>query len=243
MTEEKKWTMMLGEKYGCWHPGVSGSAGYGWIEVDQHSVPHSYNHVCERFGCKPVTVALLEEDLSAPELETEYDGNNIRIESWEYQWWTPARGVNGGGLVAYEDMCCEEIDEIIDGFLPSQVGSVWKENEDREPEKTPCVTFHGEVLVGHPGMTFGGDCTFDRNLTVARPELLEFAREMSRTYEKHYPQKGDSWKSVPIDDLHRLLHKVIHDYWYDDDEPCDRKDFIDIANVAMMLWHRLGEDE
>lgn len=76
-------------------------------------------------------------------------------------------------------------------------------------------------------------------MSLPRPVVF-FAREMACVLASHTPEKGDSWKTMPLGDLHRLLNKCFHDYWYN--EPVEQKDYVDIANVAMMLWHRTKEE-
>ena len=75
-----------------------------------------------------------------------------------------------------------------------------------------------------------------------RPEVEQFAEEMEEVMQKHDAEKGDSWKSMPIKDLEEILEGVIEDYRYAGDYWEEMEELIDIANVAMMLWHRYKQE-
>ena len=75
-----------------------------------------------------------------------------------------------------------------------------------------------------------------------RAEIQEFAEAMEKEMQRHDPEKGDSWKSMPIKDLEEILDGVIEDYRYAGDYWEGMEELIDVANIAMMLWHRCKEE-
>ena len=81
---------------------------------------------------------------------------------------------------------------------------------------------------------------------LLRPEVREFADEMERELRRHDPKKGDSWKSMDYVTLYDGLVSVIDKL--DDLEhgiethKQERSELVDLANLAMMLWHRLKEE-
>ncbi len=68
-----------------------------------------------------------------------------------------------------------------------------------------------------------------------RCEILEFAKEMEKIMKKHDKKKGDTWKTVSINFLKGKLIEEFDEYivYENTDE------LVDIANICMMLWHRL----
>jgi hypothetical protein len=76
---------------------------------------------------------------------------------------------------------------------------------------------------------------------LLRPEVREFADEMERELRKHDLKKGDSWKTM--DEV--VLSYMLTDVWdklddLDHENPEQEcSELIDLANIAMMLWHRL----
>jgi len=75
-----------------------------------------------------------------------------------------------------------------------------------------------------------------------RKEIKEFAEVMEKEMQRHDPKKGDSWKSMPIEGLKDILEGAIEDYRYAGDYWEEMEELIDIANLAMMLWHRCKEE-
>lgn len=85
-----------------------------------------------------------------------------------------------------------------------------------------------------------------RATRAIRPDVLKFAYAMEMTLRKHDAKKGDSWKSCEISFLEQKLDEEYKEYvnesakfyhW----EPVSETaafELIDIANMAMMLWHR-----
>ncbi len=74
-----------------------------------------------------------------------------------------------------------------------------------------------------------------------RPEILEFAEQMEKTMSRHDPQKGDSWKRMSIKQITNLFHKEIIEFR--EAKPDYRHhEIIDIANIGMMLWHRMQKE-
>ena len=72
-----------------------------------------------------------------------------------------------------------------------------------------------------------------------RKEIMEFAEEMERIMNKHDINKSDSWKTCDEGFLWKKLReewKELDDCYSDESKS---KEFIDVANVCMMLWNRL----
>ena len=69
-------------------------------------------------------------------------------------------------------------------------------------------------------------------------EFMPFIEAMREEYLRHYPEKGDSWKTCDIQYLWKVL-----------DRATQRQDYrvnsidhlIDIANICAMLWLRTSE--
>ena len=72
-----------------------------------------------------------------------------------------------------------------------------------------------------------------------RKEILEFAEQMEMVMQENDGDKGDSWKNLSID----FLDEKIDEEFYEWFESGDKAELIDIANVAMMLWHRLTDGD
>ena len=75
-----------------------------------------------------------------------------------------------------------------------------------------------------------------------RPEIEEFAKEMERVMLQHDAEKGDSWKTLPIENLEDGLQneadelRLSGDYWE------EMQECIDVANYAMMLFNRCKKE-
>lgn len=78
---------------------------------------------------------------------------------------------------------------------------------------------------------------------IYRFELREFADEMERELRKHDPKKGDSWRTMGEVVLYEQLVDVFEKLEnLDHKNPRqERSELVDLANLAMMLWHRLKE--
>ncbi|AAM05781.1 hypothetical protein [Methanosarcina acetivorans] len=78
-----------------------------------------------------------------------------------------------------------------------------------------------------------------------RPELRAFVMEMERTLRKHDPIKGDSYKTIDPIILDSLLNSEYDEYILES-PPYEeftitsemKKELLDLANAAMMLWSR-----
>lgn len=69
-----------------------------------------------------------------------------------------------------------------------------------------------------------------------RAEIMLFAEEMERVMRKHDAEKEDSWKYVSVD---YLLLKLQEEYGeVSVDTQKNPMELVDLANVAMMLFHR-----
>lgn len=77
----------------------------------------------------------------------------------------------------------------------------------------------------------------DKNI---RPEIMAFAEAMEAMMARHDEKKGDSWKTMSEEDLIDLMGEHVENWWndyeYGSDIPPD--DYVDIANIAMMIWHK-----
>lgn len=77
-----------------------------------------------------------------------------------------------------------------------------------------------------------------------RKDVRIFAEEMEYELRRHDPKKGDSWKDMSPFELIFLLDKEYLELdreWIAGDKKRMREELIDLANIAMMVWHRLGE--
>jgi len=81
-----------------------------------------------------------------------------------------------------------------------------------------------------------------------RREIQEFAEAMEEVMQKHDAEKGDSWKSMPLHTLEHLLLSEVREWnasrlrHIDGENHPKEKEVIDIANIAMMLWHRYRKE-
>jgi hypothetical protein len=71
------------------------------------------------------------------------------------------------------------------------------------------------------------------NMPRIRPELKEFMLACEAELKRHDVEKGDSWKTMPVEELIDLFAKLTNEYCHKAD------DYIDIANGAMMVWYRM----
>lgn len=68
-----------------------------------------------------------------------------------------------------------------------------------------------------------------------RGEIMEFAEEMERNMRENDREKGDSWKTLPIEFLDKKWEEETSEY----QNPEDYKELVDVGVVSMMLWQRL----
>ena len=82
---------------------------------------------------------------------------------------------------------------------------------------------------------------------IPRKELREFAAAMELELQRHDPLKGDSWKRMNHNQLTFMLGTVIgrfHKLTTLTLDPAQmRAELVDMANVAMMLYHRLDLED
>jgi len=71
-----------------------------------------------------------------------------------------------------------------------------------------------------------------------RPEIEQFAEEMEKVMLRHDAEKGDSWKELPIEHLEAGLNNEVDELNLSSDYWGEMQECIDIANYAMMLFHR-----
>ena len=80
-----------------------------------------------------------------------------------------------------------------------------------------------------------------------REEITAFAEEMEKIMRENDKEKGDSWKHMDIvllevkldeeiNEWKRVRHKIMNI-----DEK--KKELVDIANICMMLWNRLQNNQ
>jgi len=69
-----------------------------------------------------------------------------------------------------------------------------------------------------------------------RDEILDFAKEMDKTMNRHQVSKGDSWKTCEISFLKNKLGEEYEEFI----ETVRPSELIDIANICMMLHHRIN---
>ena len=76
-------------------------------------------------------------------------------------------------------------------------------------------------------------------LEKVRPEIEEFALAMEQMMSMHDGRKGDSWKTCDLNHLQKKLLEEFAEYIYPDEECFVDAELIDIANICMMLYHRI----
>jgi hypothetical protein len=79
------------------------------------------------------------------------------------------------------------------------------------------------------------DAEISEPIRPVRSEIMDFARNMERVMGKHDSIKGDSWKTMSMDELLYLLSEEVEELA---SNPDSHEEFIDIANFCMMLWNR-----
>lgn len=80
----------------------------------------------------------------------------------------------------------------------------------------------------------------NQRMVLVRREIKAFAFQMEMEMRRHDPKKGDSWKTMNLGELRTLFSKS-HRNWLWSLTDNERHQLIDIANLAMMLWHRMEE--
>ena len=82
-----------------------------------------------------------------------------------------------------------------------------------------------------------------------RPEIVEFAIEMEMVMEEHDSKKGDSWKEPSKTDIDFLYSKLAEEFAeviaaeHGYGEKGVTKELLDLANITMMLFHRISESK
>ena len=66
-----------------------------------------------------------------------------------------------------------------------------------------------------------------------RDDLKDFCLAMEAKLREHDAEKGNSWKDVPIDYLREKFKEE-----FDECGGVDKSEFVDMANICMMLWNR-----
>lgn len=82
----------------------------------------------------------------------------------------------------------------------------------------------------------------DWNMANIRQEILDFAKAMEAEMARHDEIEGDSWKDIPIDAFSSSISNHLwnlKDAKYRDDNEAISHDVIDIANYAMMIFHKV----
>jgi len=72
-----------------------------------------------------------------------------------------------------------------------------------------------------------------------RKDLVEFANDMELVLRDHDAIKGETWRTCDGKYLYRRLFEEIGELGIARDDQERRRELIDIANLCMMLWHRL----
>ena len=71
-----------------------------------------------------------------------------------------------------------------------------------------------------------------------RPELKEFMLACEAELKRHDAIKGDSWKNMSLRELEGLFNEHYAEWLNTLEGDYLAEGYIDIANLAMMLWHR-----
>jgi hypothetical protein len=76
---------------------------------------------------------------------------------------------------------------------------------------------------------------------ILRDEVKDFANAMERVLLANDEEKGDSWKAMPLATLRTLLDREIMEWGAARQNyiTIEKKELLDIANMAMMVYHRL----
>jgi len=72
-------------------------------------------------------------------------------------------------------------------------------------------------------------------LDVAYQDLEQFQAAMQKEYARHYPEKRETWKTMPIGELETLLWWAWDQFSFDENT---ESQLVDIANLCAMLWTR-----
>lgn len=80
-----------------------------------------------------------------------------------------------------------------------------------------------------------------------RIEIFLFANEMEKIMAENDKVRGDSWKTMRVEDLIQLQFMQVNRFEKQteiisiEDHKKMRKNLLNMANYCMILWHRLGE--
>jgi len=67
-----------------------------------------------------------------------------------------------------------------------------------------------------------------------------FVKAMYKEMDRHYPEKGDSYHDMTVEEMEEILKKAVDAYWrLDWDYPRKTSQCVDIANICAMLYQRL----
>ena len=75
-----------------------------------------------------------------------------------------------------------------------------------------------------------------------RWDFIGFYNSMCDELTRHYPNKGDSWKTMSISDLEVIADGHMMDFQKPHTIKEKRELLIDISNLCAMLWMRLTYD-
>jgi len=70
-----------------------------------------------------------------------------------------------------------------------------------------------------------------------REDIQPFVEAMLDELERHYPEKGDSWKTMDLYALELILSTHVSE-WYNKNKTNDKEDLIDLANLCAMVHNR-----
>jgi hypothetical protein len=71
-----------------------------------------------------------------------------------------------------------------------------------------------------------------------RPAVLEFAEEIEKALRRNDAEKGDSWRTLPIEQLHYITGKEVVEYCKAESDEESAKECVDCGALFMMLYHR-----
>jgi len=74
-------------------------------------------------------------------------------------------------------------------------------------------------------------------------DLMPYVEAMKTEYLRHYPDKGDSWKTMPIEELKDLALKAIWEIITPEDIMVEWNpgQLVDIGNFLGMVWKRRSD--
>ena len=78
-----------------------------------------------------------------------------------------------------------------------------------------------------------------KDKAISKYAFQSFHSEMLKEYERHYPEKGNSWMTCDVKFLKDILIDHMMDWVEKENDPSH---LIDVANLCDFVWYRLTRD-